>query len=83
MKGEHSAPNGTVSVRMHKRKRLTLVVPRDELDEAIVSQIESLQRENAILRRGLSIARAQLRDHGIKPKGPADPEGGPDVYDPS
>lgn len=59
--GEHSAPNGTVSVKMHKRKRLTLVVPREELDAAVVEQIERLTRENAILRRNLSVAKAKLR----------------------
>lgn len=47
----HSAPNGTVSVKMHKRRRLTLVVPREELDSLLIERVESLEKENRHLRR--------------------------------
>jgi uncharacterized protein (UPF0335 family) len=48
---EHAFPNGTVAVKMHKRKRLTMVVAREDLDAALVARIEELERENRILRR--------------------------------
>jgi hypothetical protein len=47
----HSAPNGTVAVKMHKRRRLTLVVPREELDAVLIERIEALEHENRMLRR--------------------------------
>lgn len=47
----HSFPNGTVSVKMHKRKRLTMVVAREDLDATLVARIEELEKENRILRR--------------------------------
>jgi hypothetical protein len=47
----HSAPNGTVSVKMHKRRRLTLVVPREELDALLIERVEALEKENRHLRR--------------------------------
>ncbi len=47
----HSFPNGTVTVKMHKRKRLTLVVAREELDATLIDRIETLEHENRILRR--------------------------------
>jgi len=49
----HSFPNGTVSVKMHKRKRLTLVVDRAELNEGLIARIEALEHENRTLRRRL------------------------------
>ena len=51
---EHSFPNGTVSVKMHKRKRLTLVVDRDELHEGVAERLEALEHENRTLRRVIS-----------------------------
>lgn len=59
---EHSFPQGTVSVKLHKRKRLTLVVPREELDAAIVERLEALEHENRILRRKLGRAGDEQRD---------------------
>lgn len=47
----HSFPNGTVSVKLHKRKRLTLVVAREEMDAMLVERIEALEHENRVLRR--------------------------------
>ena len=48
---EHSFPNGTVSVKMHKRKRLTLVVAREDLEAGLIERIEELEHENRVLRR--------------------------------
>lgn len=48
---EHAFPNGTVSVKLHKTKRLTLVVAREELDAALIERIEALEHENRLLRR--------------------------------
>ena len=50
----HAFPNGTVSVKMHKRKRLTLVVAREELDQAVLARMEQLESENRILRRKIT-----------------------------
>jgi flavin-dependent dehydrogenase len=55
---EHLFPNGTVTVRMHKRKRLTLVADREEFDQLLVERVEKLEHENTVLRRLLSEARA-------------------------
>jgi len=51
---DHAFPNGTVSVKMHKRKRLTLVVAREDLEPLLVERIEALEHENTVLRRKLS-----------------------------
>jgi chaperonin cofactor prefoldin len=48
----HAFPNGTVAVKMHKRKRLTMVVAREE--EVLVERIEALEHENRVLRRRIS-----------------------------
>jgi len=36
---------------MHKRKRLTMVVAREDLDATLVARIEELEHENRVLRR--------------------------------
>jgi hypothetical protein len=60
----HSNPNGTVSVRMHKRHRLTLVVSRDELDAALIEQLERLQHQNRMLRRKVTDLSLTLKAEG-------------------
>jgi uncharacterized protein (UPF0335 family) len=50
----HAFPNGTVAVKMHKRKRLTMVVAREDLEEVLVERIEALEHENRVLRRRIS-----------------------------
>lgn len=48
---EHSFPSGTVSVKLHKRKRLTLVADRGEFEAALIERMERLEHENRVLRR--------------------------------
>jgi uncharacterized protein (UPF0335 family) len=43
-----------VAVKMHKRKRLTMVVAREDLEEVLVERIEALEHENRVLRRRIS-----------------------------
>ena len=62
---EHSFPNGTVTVKMHKRKRLALVAAREDLDAALVDRIETLEHENRILRR--KVTELTLSDTPEKP----------------
>lgn len=57
----HAFPNGTVSVKLHKRKRLTLVVAREELDAALIDRVELLEHENRLLRRKVMEQSAELR----------------------
>jgi hypothetical protein len=53
---ERYFPEGTVTVRLHRRKRLNLVVDRRELEEALVVDMEGLRIENERLKKKLSDA---------------------------
>lgn len=62
---EHSFPEGTVSVKLHKRKRLTLVVGREELNAALVERIEVLEYENKMLRRKVTELTREYVDNSL------------------
>jgi hypothetical protein len=62
---ERYFPEGTVTVRLHRRKRLNLVVDRRELEEALVVDMEGLRIENERLKKKLGAAARLLLDNGI------------------
>jgi hypothetical protein len=62
---ERYFPEGTVTVRLHRRKRLNLVVDRRELEEALVVDMEGLRIENERLKKKLSDATRLLLNNGI------------------
>jgi hypothetical protein len=62
---ERYFPEGTVTVRLHRRKRLNLVVDRRELEEALVVDMEGLRIENERLKKKLGDTTRLLLDNGI------------------
>lgn len=62
---ERYFPEGTITVRLHRRKALNLIVDRRELEEALTVDMEMLRVENKKIKDKLGAATRLLRENGI------------------
>ena len=61
MRQPYPFPEGTVSVRLHKKKRMVLVADRRDFEEALMVEMEALRTENMKLKALLRQLREELR----------------------
>lgn len=64
-KHPHLTEEGFVAVRLHKQRKRTLYVRREDIDQDIIDRIERLEHENTLLRRKLSAAKGEHLPVGI------------------
>ena len=56
-------PHGTVTVKMHRRKPLHLVVDRRELEGSLVAEMEMQRTENSHLKRKLGERAREIENY--------------------